>query len=330
MKSIVVVGSVNLDLVCMGKRIPAPGETVTGDRFHTFHGGKGANQAVAVARLGYPVSMVAKVGDDEFGARLRQGLEEANVDATSVGTARGIASGVALISVDAKGQNSITVIPGANGKLLPKDLDKALPRLRGAGIILAQLEVPLETVEHLSAIAEQYQVPLMLDPAPARPIPARLLRRAAYLTPNETEAGTLCGTRMGELTVKNAPDYAEKLLKMGAANVILKMGGRGAFVASADGLRVMVPGFKVPVVDSTAAGDAFNGGLAVALMRGMKLEEAVRFAAAVGAVSVTRAGAQPAMPTLREVNRLLKGNAVGGNLNGRARKTQSEREVGVA
>jgi len=224
-----------------------------------------------------------------------------------VGTAKGTASGVALISVDAKGQNSITVVPGANGKLLPRDLDKALPRLRGAGMILTQLEVPMETVEHLSEIAERYKVPLMLDPAPARPIARRALRRVTYLTPNESEACTLCGTAIGDLTPQNAGEYAEKLLKSGAANVIIKMGGRGAFVGSSDGVRTLVPSFKVRVVDSTAAGDAFNGGLAVALMRGMGLVEAVRFASAVGAVSVTRAGAQPAMPTAREVNRLLKG-----------------------
>jgi ribokinase len=302
----VVVGSVNLDLVSTGKRIPSPGETVTGDRFQTFHGGKGANQAVAIGRLGYPVSMVAKVGDDEFGGRLRQGLAAAGVDVAAVGTARGTASGVAMIAVDAHGQNSITVVPGANGKVLARDLDKALPILRSAGMILAQLEIPMETVEHLSEIAERFQISLMLDPAPARPISRNLLRRVTYLTPNETEAGTLCGAAFGALTPKNAGDYAEKLLKSGAANVIIKMGGRGAFVASADGLRMMVPSFKVSVVDSTAAGDAFNGGLAVALMQGMELAPAVRFAAAVGAVSVTRAGAQPAMPTVREVNRLLK------------------------
>jgi ribokinase len=306
MNSIVVVGSINLDLVCTGKRIPAPGETVTGDRFQTFHGGKGANQAVAIGRLGYPVSMIAKVGDDEFGARLRQGLRDAGVDVASVGNARGTASGVALISVDARGQNSITVVPGANGKLLPRDLDKALPCLRAAGMILAQLEIPMETVEHLARIAERFQVPLMLDPAPARPIPRYILRRMEYLTPNETEAAALCGKAFGELTPQNAVKYAEKLLKSGPANVIIKMGGRGSFIASAGGLRMMVPSFKVKVVDSTAAGDAFNGGLAVALMRGMALPEAARFAAAVGAVSVTRAGAQPAMPTAREVNHLLK------------------------
>jgi ribokinase len=310
MKSIVVVGSVNLDLVCTGKRIPAPGETVTGDQFQTFHGGKGANQAVAVGRLGYAVSMVAKVGDDEFGARLRKGLQDAGVEVSDVGVARATASGVALISVDAHGQNSITVVPGANGKLLPRDLDKALASLRSAGMILAQLEVPMETVEHLAEIAERYSVPLMLDPAPARPIPRSVLRRVTYLTPNETEACVLCGTARGALTPKNAGQYAEKLLKRGPANVVIKMGGRGAFVASSDGLRTMAPSFKVPVVDSTAAGDAFNGGLAVALMRGADLGEAVRFAAAVGAVSVTRQGAQPAMPTAREVNRVLKGHGI--------------------
>ena len=306
MKSIVVVGSVNLDLVCTGKRIPAPGETVTGDRFQTFHGGKGANQAVAIGRLGYPVSMVAKVGDDEFGDRLRQGLKTAHVDVAAVGTAKRTASGVALISVDARGQNSITVVPGANGKLLPRDLKKALPLLRSAGMILAQLEIPMETVEYLAEIAARFEVPLMLDPAPARPIPRSVLRRVTWLTPNETETAALCGTAAADLTPKNAGGYAERLLKRGVSNVIIKMGGRGAFVAGADGLRTMVPSFKVRVVDSTAAGDAFNGGLAVALMRGMPLVEAVRFASAVGAVSVTRAGAQPAMPTAREVNRLLR------------------------
>src|SRR5215469_657174 len=160
MKSIVVVGSVNLDLVCTGRRIPAPGETVTGDHFQTFHGGKGANQAFAIGRLGYPVSMVAKVGDDEFGGRLKQGLEDAQVDIANVGIARRTASGVALISVDARGQNSITVVPGANGKLLPRDLDRALPCLRSAGIILTQLEVPMETVEHLAEIAQRHDIQL--------------------------------------------------------------------------------------------------------------------------------------------------------------------------
>ncbi len=329
MNPIVVVGSVNLDLVCTGQRIPAPGETVIGQDFQTFHGGKGANQAVAIGRLGYPVSMVAKVGDDEFGSRLRDGLRAAEVDVTAVGTAKG-ASGVALISVDAQGQNSITVVPGANAKLLPRDLDKALPRLRSAGMILAQLEIPMETVEYLCSIAEKFQVPLMLDPAPAHALSRYVLRRVTWLTPNETETCALCGVPPGDLNAQNAGAYAEKLLATGAANVIIKLGGQGAYVAGADGLRTLVPAFKVRVVDSTAAGDAFNGGLVVALMRGMKTADAVRFAAAVGAVSVTRAGAQPAMPTAREVNRLLKGQSPNGHqLNGRGKKVQRERELAV-
>ena len=305
-RSIVIVGSVNLDLVCTGKKIPAPGETVTGDRFQTFHGGKGANQAVAVGRLGHPVSMIAKVGDDDFGKRLRQGLRDAGVNVRSVATARGTASGVALISVDRKGQNSITVIPGANGTLMPQDLEGSLPHLRSAGIILTQLETPLETVEHLCELAQRFEVPLMLDPAPVRKLSRKVLRQVTYLTPNETEACALCGIPSRDLNQAAARECAEELLAKGSANVVVKMGSRGAFVATRGGLRRMVPSFKVKVVDSTAAGDAFNGGMAVALMRGLAIEAAVRFGAAVAGVSVTRAGAQPAMPSEAEVNRLLQ------------------------
>lgn len=307
-RSIVVVGSINLDLVCTGKRIPAPGETVTGDHFQTFHGGKGANQAVAVGRLGYPVSMVAKVGEDEFGSRLRQGLQVAAVNVRAVGTAKGTASGVALITVDGQGQNSITVIPGANAELLPRDLEKSLPQLRSAGMILTQLEIPMETVEYLCAVAHRFQVPLMLDPAPARAIPRKMLRQVTYLTPNETEICVLCGISSGDLTLVTVAEFAQGLQASGAANVIVKMGSHGVYVAGADGLRRRVPPFKVRVVDSTAAGDAFNGGFAVALMREMELEEAARFGAAVGALSVTRAGAQPAMPTTHEVRNFLRGH----------------------
>lgn len=304
--SIVVVGSVNLDLVSVGKRIPAPGETLRGDKFQTFHGGKGANQAVAVARLGHPVSMVAKVGDDDFGPRLRRGLRDARVNVRSISLAKGTASGVALISVDSKGQNSITVVPGANDQLLPRDLDKCLPQLRSAGIILTQLETPMETVEYLCAMASRFHIPLMLDPAPARPIPRRMLRHVTFLTPNETETCTLCGIAPSDLTPATVGEYARKLQSGGAANVIVKMGSRGAFLLAADGLCKMVPSFKVKVVDSTAAGDAFNAGLAVALMRGRTLPDAVRFGAATGALSATRSGAQSSMPTAAEVAQLMK------------------------
>ncbi len=309
--SIVVVGSVNLDLVSVGRRIPAPGETVRGDKFQTFHGGKGANQAVAIARLGHPVSMVAKVGDDDFGPRLRRGLHHAGVNVRCVSVARGTASGVALISVDSKGQNSITVVPGANGRLLPRDLEKSLPRLRSSGIILTQLETPMETVEYLAALASRHAIPLMLDPAPARPIPRRLLRQVTFLTPNETETCALCGIAPEDLTPSTVGQFARRLQANGAANVIVKMGSRGAFICSADGLSRMIPSFKVKAVDSTAAGDAFNAGLAVALMRGMALHEAVRFGAAAGALSATRAGAQSSMPAAAEVARLMKSQPAG-------------------
>jgi ribokinase len=318
-KQIVVVGSVNLDLVCAGKRIPAPGETVPGDKFQTFFGGKGANQAVAAARLGYPVSMIAKVGDDDFGNRLRKGLRDVGVNVREVGTAPDTASGVALISVDGKGQNSIMVIPGANGKLLPADIERALPMLRSAGMVLAQLEIPLETVEYLCEIAYRHQIPLMLDPAPARPLPRKLLRRVSFLTPNETETSTLCGISPAKLNLSTITACAAELKSRGAANVIVKLGARGAYIDSADGLRRTVPSFKVRVVDSTAAGDAFNAGLAVALMRNVNLPDAVRYAAAVGAMSVTRAGAQPAMPTAAEVEHLLQLNPLKANGAKRAR-----------
>lgn len=316
---IVVVGSINLDLVCSGKRIPAPGETLKGEKFQTFHGGKGANQAVAAGRLGYPVHMIGKVGDDDFGEGLRRGLSSAQVGIQAVSVAKGVSSGVALITVDATGQNSITVVGGANDRLLPRDLEKCLPLLRSAGMILTQLEIPMETVDFLCATARRFEIPVILDPAPARPIPKKVLRNVTYLTPNETETCALCGLASGDLTPANVASVAELLLASGPSSVIVKMGSRGAYVAGSNGLRRMVSAFKVKAVDSTAAGDAFNAGLAVGLVRGMSLEDAARYGAAVGALSATRAGAQTSMPSGREVNRMVQ------TFNGRsasARKTQ--------
>jgi len=307
-KPIVVVGSVNMDLVCCVDRIPAEGETVTGSHFELFHGGKGANQAVAAARLGYPVSMVAKVGEDQFGVRLRQGLRLAGVDVKAVSVAKRTSSGVALISTDRCGQNSIVVIPGANGKLLPSDLEKTTSLLHSAGMILTQLEIPFETVEHLAALAQRSNIPLILDPAPARPIPDGLIRKITFLTPNETETSVLCGIRTQDLTPSTAPDIARTLFNRGLPNIVIKMGCRGAYAATAVNSGAFVPAFKVAAVDSTAAGDAFNGGLAVALVQGRDLLAASRFGSAVAALSVTRMGAQPSMPSAREVNRFLKSN----------------------
>jgi ribokinase len=304
--SILVIGSINLDLVCAGKRIPAPGETLKGDKFQTFYGGKGANQAVAVARLGHPVNMIGKVGNDSFGDGLRRGLRDAKVGIRGVSVAKGVSSGVALITVDATGQNSITVIPGANDRLLPRDLEKSLPQLRSASMILTQLEIPMETVDYLCATARRFGIPVILDPAPARAIPSKVLRNVTYLTPNETETCALCDLAPGNLTPANVASAAELLLSRGPSTVIVKMGSRGVFIAGADGLRRMIPAFKVKAVDCTAAGDAFNAGLAVGLVRGMPLLEAVRYGAAAGALCATRAGAQTSMPSGREVTRLLE------------------------
>jgi ribokinase len=252
--------------------------------------------------------MVAKVGDDDFGNRLREGLAAAPVNVEDVTVASGVASGVALISVDAKGQNSIVVVPGANAELRPEDLDRSLPKLQSAGIILVQLEIPIDTVEYLGQISQRAGVPLMLDPAPARPLSDTILRSVTYLTPNETETAALCGVAEEELTPARVPELAEALLKRGAQNVVLKLGSRGAFLASHTGIREMVPAIKVRAVDSTAAGDAFNGGMASALMQGLGLVGAVRFGVAVAAVSVTRAGAQPSMPNAADVAELLEKN----------------------
>ena len=304
-RSIVVVGSVNLDLVCTARKIPAPGETVLGDRFQMFHGGKGANQAVAAARLGGAVSLIGKVGDDDFGGRLRQGLQDAHVNVNDLAVSGGTASGVALISVDLQGQNSITVVPGANGDLTSRDLERCLPQLRNAGIILTQLEIPLDTVEFLCRTARSAGVPLMLDPAPARSLPNTLLRCVTYLTPNETETRTLCGLQEHEFIPDMASSVARMLQATGVTNVILKMGRHGTFTAGSDGTETFIPAFEVEAVDTTAAGDALNAGLAVALMQGSSLAEAAQFGTAVAAVSVTRAGAQPAMPTLDEVSAMF-------------------------
>jgi ribokinase len=308
-KPVVVVGSVNLDLVATSPRVPAPGETLTGQEFSTFNGGKGANQAVGVARLGYPVSMVAKVGDDAFGGQLKRALREPGVDVRAVATAKG-SSGVALINIGADGQNSIVVVPGANGQVRSGDIRKNAALLRRAGIILAQLEIPLEALVTLGTFAHKHKIPFMLDPAPARELPASLLQCVTWITPNESETRILCGLGAKErVTPATALRCAELLLARGPQNVIIKMGAQGAFLATEDGGRQMARSFPVTAVDTTAAGDAFNAGFAVSLLEGKSAPEAARYAAAVAAISVTRKGAQPSMPTAREVKAFLQAAA---------------------
>jgi len=301
-KPIVVVGSINLDLVACADRIPQVGETITGKSFQTFFGGKGANQAVAAAKLGYPVFMMGNVGDDSFGAQLIEGLRGAGVDTSYVNTIKG-SSGIALITTGARGDNSIVVVPGANGELTPKLLEKAVPLLERAGFLLAQLEVPLETVEWLALFAEKRRIPFMLDPAPARELPQALLRRVTWLTPNETETAELLKEDVGD--DRGASAAAEQLLACGAQNVLLKLGSQGCLVAEKSGPQEHVPAFSVDAVDTTAAGDGFNAGFAVALMRGHSAVRSAVFASAVAAISVTRPGAQPSMPSIEEVEEFL-------------------------
>jgi len=303
-KGIVVVGSLNLDLVVHVNKIPAVGETVSGSDFQTHPGGKGANQAAEVGLLGYPVRMIGRVGSDDFGRRLRESLNQAGVDTTAVLESES-ASGTAMIVVQAGGDNSIIVAPGANGTLSASDLDAHMALIRNAAVVLTQLETPIPTLEHLSALCEREGVPLILDPAPAQPLPPEVLRRVSWITPNETEAQILTGGRVSALSRPDPEDLARRLLALGANNVLLKLGERGAYVATDEGMRAAIPAYVVEAVDTTAAGDAFNGAFAVALARGASALEAAQFATAAAAISVTRYGALPSMPTQAEVEAFM-------------------------
>jgi len=305
LKPIVVVGSINIDLVTSADRIPVAGETLLGKKFRIHPGGKGANQAAAVARLGYPVQMIGCVGMDSFGATLRSDLESAGVDTSGV-LNRGESSGVAVIVVSESGENLILVTPGANHMLRPEDLDAKIAQIRNAGIVLTQLEIPLETVEHLSAICAREDVPLMLDPAPATAVPAEIWRRIQWITPNQTEAEFYLDGELSVVAKVDPQAIATSILSKGPAGVVLKMSGEGAYVALRSGSRQRVPAFRVAPVDTTAAGDAFNGGFATGLMLDKSPYESARFASAVAAISVTRPGAQSSMPTREEVEELLR------------------------
>jgi ribokinase len=285
-------------------RIPKPGETVLGDSFNVYPGGKGANQAVAVAKLGHPCSMIGKLGKDSLGSDLREQLVKSSVHTAAVDNTDG-PSGVALITTEASGENSIVVVPGANAKVLPADIDANRELILSASMVLVQLETPLETVVHLADVAFAAGVPLMLDPAPARPLPDELLQHAAWVTPNTTEAATLLGLAADD-SLENAQSRAEALLARGPRGVVLKMGENGVYLATAEGLRVHVPAFAVKAVDTTAAGDSFNAGFAVALSEGLDPAAAARFASAVAGISVTRHGAQPSLPTRDEVEAFLQ------------------------
>lgn len=304
-KPIVVVGSINTDLVTYTPRIPAVGETVIGNDFQIHPGGKGANQAVAVARLGYPVRMIGRLGNDPFGERLRANLISAGVETGGVATSEGT-SGVAVIEVSSAGENSIIVTPGANAIVSPQDVEANLETIRHAGVVLTQLEISLETVEYLASICAREGVPLILDPAPARELPASIFRQAAWFTPNQIEAEFFAEIEMGGESSATSAELAKAILARGCSAAVLKMGSRGVYLASQDGLADLIPAFDVKAIDTTAAGDAFNGGFATGLMLGKTPLESATFAAAVAAISVTRLGAQPSMPNMAEVQEFLE------------------------
>ncbi|NLY51321.1 MAG: ribokinase [Firmicutes bacterium] len=295
---IVVVGSINTDLVGRTHRMPRGGETILGSDFRMVPGGKGANQAVAVARAGGNVKMLGRVGDDLFGEQHLANFGDNGVDTQLVRVTPGVPTGVAIIIVDDDGENSIVVIPGANNSLLPADIEAAREIVETARIVMLQLEIPLETVETVITMAKGAGVPVMLDPGPARPLGKELLAQVDILTPNEHEAQVLAGEELHNLD--DAYRIAGKLLDYGTKNVLLKLGGNGVIFATSQGME-HIPAHKVKAEDTTAAGDAFAGGLAVALAEGFSLRSAVLFANAVGALAVTNLGAQTAIPTRQEI-----------------------------
>jgi ribokinase len=301
---VVVVGSINLDLVMRVGHLPRPGQTVIGRDLRQSPGGKGANQAVAAARLGARCSLIGGVGDDSFGDKLLGALSASGVETGPVRRFADCPSGVALIGVEDGGQNAITIIPGANGRMRPEDVAACESLVRQADVLLLQLEIPLDTVEAAMLMARRHGVITMLDPAPA---PGRLpqaLYQADVLCPNESEAESLTGIAVDDLP--SAQEAARALRRLGARQALVTLGARGAIVCDEQDVCTHVPNFRVTPTDTTAAGDALAAAVGVALAEGRSLGEAVRFGCAAGALATTRRGAQEAMPTREEVEQLFQ------------------------
>jgi ribokinase len=302
MKDILVIGSSNTDMIVQAPRIPRPGETILGGTFNTAAGGKGANQAVACARAGGKVTFVARVGRDMFGEQALQGFRQDGIDVTYVKQDDTAPSGVALIMVDEHGENSIAVASGANNNLGKADLEAARAAFQTADTVLMQLEIPLETVEAAARMAREQGIRVILNPAPACTLSDALLQNVSILTPNETEAELLTGIIVQDET--SARKAAEVLIGKGVKTVILTLGAAGAYLHT-DTFQGLIPSYPVEPVDTTAAGDTFNGVLAVALAEGRSLEQAVTFANAAAALSVTKLGAQPSAPDRESVEAFL-------------------------
>ncbi len=303
---IVVIGSSNTDMVVKLDRLPKPGETLLGGEFTSYGGGKGANQAVAAVRAGGDVTFVARLGCDALGDQALAFYIKEGIDTRFIFRDPSAASGVALIFVGGHGENSIAVAPGANAQLSPADLEAARPVITGADAVLLQLEIPLETVRSAVAMAHEAGVPVILNPAPAQPLPDDLREQIDLLTPNESEAGALSGLGYQFVEGKRkASKAAEVLHRLGSKAVIVTMGENGALISEPERSQI-IKSFKVEAVDTTAAGDTFNGALAVALAEKQPLPEAVRFAQAAAALSVTRSGAQESTPRREEIERFLR------------------------
>mgnify|MGYP005837209791 CR=1 FL=1 len=296
-KQIVVVGSLNMDLVVRTLRHPQIGETVIGYDFRTYPGGKGANQAVAVARLGGRVKMIGKVGNDQFGEALLKAVTQAGVDTTYINKDEDSPTGVAFITVDDRGKNTIVVASGANAHLSPEEIEAAQDAFDGASILLLQLECPLIAVERAIEIAKACEMQIVLNPAPAQLLDANLLQQVDYLLPNQVELALLAGQETTEAAIN-------VLQRLGVKELVVTLGEEGALVVD-EGGTFHVPAFQVPVVDTTAAGDAFAGAFAVALGEGLSIREAAIWGNAAGALTVTRAGAQPSLPWRDEFDAFL-------------------------
>lgn len=309
MNRILVLGSLNIDLVQSVPRLPELGETLSGDQLHTFVGGKGANQACAAARLGASVRMAGKVGDDVFAARLLKELQSSGVDTSLTGAAPG-SSGIAIIFVLPGGENTIVISPGANAEVDVPFALHAVESLQPGDFLLCQLEVPLPTVEAALKAAYRQGVVTMLDPAPASPLSNELLSSVSILTPNQTEAAILLHTSDAPRTFDEAADAARLLQSHGAHTVVMKLGALGCLLAAKGGYFTQCPGFSVQAVDTTAAGDTFNGALAAALAQGVSLSEGAQFANAAAALSVTRRGTIASLPDLSEVQSFLSAGAL--------------------
>lgn len=297
---IVVVGSSNTDLVITSKHLPTPGETVLGGQFQRVAGGKGANQAVAAARCGGQVSFVANIGRDDLGDAAMRRLRTEGIHLRAVVRSQQSPSGVALILVDGKGENLISVARSSNNDLAPRHIDDAAPLIQSARCLVAQLEVPLPAVRRAVDLAHRAGVPVLLNPAPAQPLPRALLRKVTWLTPNETELAFLTGARL--VRTRAVVDAAAQLLQAGVQHVLVTCGARGVCWCCAEGV-CWIPAPRVKPVDTVGAGDCFTGALAAALARGEPLEDALPFAVTAASISVTRPGAQPSMPKRSEVLR---------------------------